>query len=528
MTGTLPGEKKVETHAVSSAQVGSHWYASSGRCSSVSVVKWALARILGMFRAHSFKGGVRSNVTPEMLRDAERMLIVDAQRGWTAKSVCDRFRGLRPVIKDQCWVVGTRVSDESPFTPENEPQVLLPYDHPLTELIMRDEHRNGGHRGRDAKLARFRARFWTSHATKLSKKVCKKCQLCKLINVKRMSQIMGKMPPARLKPAPPFTSVMLDLFGPYPVRGEVQKRTTGKAWGVIFTDLCCRAVHLEVVFGYDTESFLLAFSRFTAIRGWPSIVYSDPGSQLVGASEELKRVWRNIDQVYIARVGASAGCEWRLGPADSPWYQGAVEALVKSAKRAIDLSVRGHRMSVSEILTVFSQAADLLNEQPLGVMPGTDSEISILTPNCLLLGRSKSKNPGGYAANPSLRARITLIERITDQFWKYWTSLYAPTLIQQSKWLQVKWNLKVGDVVIVADLNVLKGEYRLGRVTQVFPSADGMVRRARVLYKRYKVGEKLREYRGASDVEVERSVQKLALLVPVEDQWLVLVWGVRK
>ena len=175
-------------------------------------------------------------------------------------------------------------------------------------------------------------------------------------------------------------------------------------------------------------------------------------------------------------------------------------------------------MSVSEILTVFSQAADLLNERPLGVMPGTDSEISILTPNCLLLGRSKSKNPGGYATNPSLRARITLIERITDQFWKHWTSLYAPTLIQQSKWLQVRRNLKVGDVMIVADLNVLKGEYRLGRVTQVFPSADGSVRRARVSYKRYKVGEKLREYRGASDVDVERSVQKLVLLVPVEDQ----------
>ena len=528
VTGTLPGEKKVETHAVSSAQVGSHWYASSGRCSSVSVVKWALARILGMFQACSLKGGVPSNVTPEMLRDAKRMLIVDAQCGWTAKLVCHCFSGLHPVMKDQCWVVGTRVSDESPFTPENEPQVLLPYDHPLTELIMRDEHRDGGHRGRDATVAHFIARFWTSHATKLSKKVCKNCQLCKLINVKRMSQIMGRMPPARLKPAPPFTSVMLDLFGPYPVCGEVQKWTTGKAWGVIFTDLCCRAVHLEVVFGYDTESFLLAFSRFTAIRGWPSIVYSDPGSQLVGASKELKRFWRSIDQDYIVRVGASAGCEWRLGPANSPWYQGAVEALVKSAKRAIDLSVRGHCMSVSEILTVFSQRADLLNERTLGVMPGTDSEISILTLNCLLLGRSKSKNPGGYAANSSLRARITLIERITDQFWKHWTSLYAPTLIKQSKWLQVRRNLKVGDVVVMADLNVLKGEYRLSRVTQVFPSADGMVRRARVLYKRYKVGEKLREYRGASDVEVEHSVQKLGLLVPVEDQWLVLVWGVRR
>ena len=51
---------------------------------------------------------------------------------------------------------------------------------------------------------------------------------------------------------------MFDLFGPYTVRGEVQKRTNGKAYGVIFTDLAVRAVNIEAVFGYDTEAFLVS------------------------------------------------------------------------------------------------------------------------------------------------------------------------------------------------------------------------------------------------------------------------------
>ena len=118
---------------------------------------------------------------------------------------------------------------------------------------------------------------------------------------------MGQMPPARLKPSPPFSSVMVDFFGPYYVRGEVQKRTTGKAWGVIFTDLCSRAVHIEVVFGYDTKSFLLSLSRFVAIRGWPTVIYSDPGSQLVGASEELRKAWAAIDKDMLIQVGAENG-----------------------------------------------------------------------------------------------------------------------------------------------------------------------------------------------------------------------------
>ena len=56
---------------------------------------------------------------------------------------------------------------------------------------------------------------------------------------------MGLLPEARLKPAPAFNHIMLDLFGPYMVRRKVQKRTSSKAYGVMFTDLAVRAVHIE-------------------------------------------------------------------------------------------------------------------------------------------------------------------------------------------------------------------------------------------------------------------------------------------
>ena len=94
---------------------------------------------------------------------------------------------------------------------------------------------------------------------------------------------MGLLLVARLKPAPAFNHFMLDLFGPYMDRGEVQKRTSGKAHGVMFTDLAMRAVHIDAVFGYDTSNFLMALSRFASIHGWLEKIYSDPGSQLAGA-----------------------------------------------------------------------------------------------------------------------------------------------------------------------------------------------------------------------------------------------------
>ena len=54
-------------------------------------------------------------------------------------------------------------------------------------------------------------------------------------------------------------------------------------------------------------------------------------------------------------------------------------------------------------------------------------------------------------------------------------------------------------------------------VTEVYPGADGRVRSACVSYKRFKTGESAREYGGAAFTSIKRSVQRLVLLVPVDD-----------
>ena len=103
-------------------------------------------------------------------------------------------------------------------------------------------------------LLDFLMRYWTPQGSKLARLVEVDCQLCKLHYAKFLEQPMGILPEARLKPAPAFNNVMLDLFVLFRVRGEVQKCTSGKAYGVLFTNLAMRAVHIEAVFGYDTSN----------------------------------------------------------------------------------------------------------------------------------------------------------------------------------------------------------------------------------------------------------------------------------
>ena len=75
--------------------------------------------------------------------------------------------------------------------------------------------------------------------------------------------------------------------------------------------------------------------------------------------------------------------------------------------------------------------------------------------------------------------------------------------------------MQKGDVVAIADPNSLRGRYYLAIVEQVHPGRDGIVRKVTLRYRTYRVGERVHEYNGSRECVVSRSVQRLALLVPV-------------
>ena len=507
----MPGEKKIhvgQTHNVEGKTKGS--ILNLARFGTKAKAVKVVARILSIFRAKSFKGGNLININPHLVAEAELLLIKEAQSNVSFENL----KSLNPAqTSDGVWVVGSsRLAKGNPM--KQGIYAGLPIFLPsgdLAHLCMKAAHEKA-HRGRDATLASFRERFWTPSGSKLAKATVNSCLICRRENASLLGQKMGGLPVERMTPSPPFTFTMLDLFGPYMVRGEVQKRISGKVWGVLFADMVSRAIHIEATFGYDTDNFMLALRRFVSIRGWPQKLFSDPGSQLVSAREDLK--------LSITNSGSENGMEWVIGSADAPWQQGAVEALVKTVKRALHVSVQNQRLSVPEFITVCSEVANLVNERPLGVLPDLDSNINVLTPNCLLLGRATASNPNVWNSDVpcTLRGRGELVTAIVDQFWVHWVQLFAPSLVYRKKWHEPYRNLQVGDVVLVLEKDAFKGSYRLAVVDEVRPGKDGLVRNVLVSYKNYKAGEKIHTYKGAKFTSVLRSCHRLVLLVPVEEQ----------
>ena len=128
--------------------------------------------------------------------------------------------------------------------------------------------------------------------------------------------------------------------------------------------------------------------RSSSIRGWPEKIYSDCGTQLVAAAKELKDAISRLNKHELQAFGVKHKIEWNFTPGDAPWMNGVTEALVKSIKKALNAAVGDQVMSFSELQTVMFEAAQLVNQRPIGRHPTHPADRSYLCPNDLLLSRA--------------------------------------------------------------------------------------------------------------------------------------------
>ena len=189
----------------------------------------------------------------------------------------------------------------------------------------------------------------------------------------------------------------------------------GKAYGLIFNCLATSSVHVDISPDDSIEKFLMALRRFVSIRGYPSKLYSDNGAKLVAANKELKKVVKDLDSKSLQQFGVTQGLKWIFSSADAPWQNGISEALIKSVKIAITLAIGESVMTFSELQTVCFEAANLINERPIGRHPTSPDDESYLCPNDLLLGRSTSRVPSGpFVQTNNPRHRYEFIQKIVD------------------------------------------------------------------------------------------------------------------
>ena len=160
--------------------------------------------------------------------------------------------------------VGGRLANAS-LQQEAKHPVILPKSHHVVHLIVRYYHYISGHSGAEHVLSLARERFWIVGARVTVRKSLNTCFDCRRRQAPVGEQKMADLPKDRITPdKPPFSFVGVDCFGPFIVR---RGRSMVKRYGVLYTCLTVRAIHIAVVHSLDTDCFINSMRRFIARRG---------------------------------------------------------------------------------------------------------------------------------------------------------------------------------------------------------------------------------------------------------------------
>ena len=364
--------------------------------------------------------------------------------------------------------------------------IILPKSH-TTTLIIEQEHRRQLHAGVQATLYAVRRTYWPIDGRSQVWNITRKCLRCCRARPPSIEYIMGHLPEARVTESRPFTHVGVDYCGPFQIKEKRHRnRKQIKAYVAVFVCFATKAVHLEVVSDLSSDAFIAALRRFISRRGVCTHLYSDNATNFTGANrifKELQNLLRSEDhQGRVADFLASRSVQWHFIPPRSPHFGGIWEAAVKSFKHHFRRVASTVTFTYEDFYTLATEIEAILNSRPLTPISSDPNDLSVITPGHFLIGDPLTSLPEPNHNNlPSNRLSTWQhIIKMKQHFWKRWHQEYLNELTTRTKWTRGQHAIKDGTLVLIREDNIPSMQWPLGRVVQVHPGSDGVVRTATI------------------------------------------------
>lgn len=362
-------------------------------------------------------------------------------------------------------------------------QFILPPNHHFTILLVRHEHLRLLHGSSQIMLASLRQRFWIPKAKQLIKKLIHQCTTCFRMRASSTNQLMGQLPKDRVQSGRPFMNTGVDYAGPFTIKGgSVRSKSTTKCYVALFICFATRAIHLELVSDLTSQAFIAALRRFISRRGNILNLYSDNGTNFIGAERnltDLKKLF--LSQNFVTDVNnfaAMSNFSWHFIPPYSPHFGGLWEAGIKSMKYHLKRVVGKISLTFEEFSTLLTQIEAILNSRPMCTLSDDPDEPSYLSPGHFLIGSPITSFPEPSLSDLSINrlTRWQHLQQMRQQLWSRWSKDYLNSLQQRKKWKSSQPNVEIGMVVLVKDDHVPPLNWRLGVIKETFPGSDGLTR----------------------------------------------------
>lgn len=159
----------------------------------------------------------------------------------------------------------------------------------VASIIIHSEHIRMLHAGLTLLCATISNWLYIIYLCKTVRSIIRQCITCRRQSCKPHNQLLGQLPLERITPGSIFQNVGVDYAGPVKIKyGMVRKPTIVKAYICVFVSLSVKAVHLEAVSDLTSEAFIVTLWCFVARRGYPTLIWSDNGTNFVVANREIK------------------------------------------------------------------------------------------------------------------------------------------------------------------------------------------------------------------------------------------------
>jgi hypothetical protein len=396
--------------------------------------------------------------------------------------------------------------------------IILPRRGHVTNLVLRYHHERIGHQGRGMTLNELRANgYWVIGGSSSIGYQISNCVICQKCRGVVQQQKMANLPTDRMEEEAPFTYCGVDYFGPWHIK---EGRKELKRYGVVFTCLSSRAIHLEVAKTLETDSFINVLRCFLARRGPIRQLRCDQGTNLVGARNELRDMLKQMNQNEVRQFLLKRECDWfefKLNTPTASHAGGVWERMIRTVRNVLDGLLEGHGTQLDDesLRTLLCEVESIVNSRPMAGLH--NCEEGPLTPNQLLTMKTRvlMPPPGEFQRTDLyLVKRWRRVQYLANYFWERWRKSYLLALQTRQKWNVPRRNMAQGDIVLLKDEVTVRNRWKTGRVEEAHQDDDGLVRNVKVTVGDPELDKNGRRVRQQS--LLVRPVQKLILLLKSE------------
>lgn len=157
---------------------------------------------------------------------------------------------------------------------------------------------------------------------------------------------------------------------------------------------------------------------------------------------------------------------------------GIWEAGIKSIKSHLRRVIGNQYLTFEGLYSVLVQIEAILNSRPLIPLSSDPSDFTALTPAHFLVGRTLTSVPNPDVTHiPTARlSHYQQLQHMVQHFWKRWSTEYISTLQQRTKWKQDVSSISKGTLVLLKEENRPPLKWNLGRIVDLHPGTDDIVR----------------------------------------------------